>query len=823
MKTYINTIILLFIFNGSYTVLASNDKITKQPEKLILAEQLIEDGSINLAYLILKEYSETKISKNLKYRVYKDLAKIHLFEQDMVNYEKLNKKAYQLKKEDGEIYKGMYYAEKAFFWHYLMWGDSAAFYSNRSMEIIQRNRKDFSKINVPFVYQMYAIGYLYRKLEPTPKVKIIYEMPVARILMNQWFDSAKVYEKKFPFQFSSERVYLYRGVGTRYLDHVSGYQYQTKEYQKSMNISQWYSYKKAMEAYNYTIQNVINPRNWNDIILTKSLKGLCYMCVGEKIKAKHLFNSVLVQYLKRYKNYSNSPNARALMTLYSYKTINDETLPFNDTQTKKDIQILKNLNNNWWASFIQAKEYNYDPYSESPNNYLFKLYLRRYFIQKNKKDLTEATSHLLSQILNFHFIQKELKSNDFRLNNANFELLKVDNLDLKRKLQQFTQFSFSKLKSAPKVSISDIQRKLNENECLIIPCFIKNANDSYKIVIEKENISIVKSKNDINYRMLDYDTISFEKYKKISFEEYNEKIKPVISHRKPFKKIYTMYFDYSNYSTMISDSTGNNYDQLKYVAKKIQFVSIYNPYSFFTSPKMASQKELKFVKLKNEEYSKLPFMDLLCQKKFKPLNCSQTVFQGNLPKYLNSKGIIHLYGHGNFKINSELGSINLELPYQTNNQVLSISKIKENQEVNNSLIVLNNCFSGFNVNISSREFDRGIYLSLLNKGALNVIVSPNKTDDEASSKIFKSFYQNIAKGESTEDALYHAQLYYLKTNQGSLAHPKFWSPYRLISNYRFPIYTTNNKENRNAYFIFSAISFVVISGIILLYVRKRNS
>ncbi|MCE2743403.1 MAG: CHAT domain-containing protein, partial [Fluviicola sp.] len=273
---------------------------------------------------------------------------------------------------------------------------------------------------------------------------------------------------------------------------------------------------------------------------------------------------------------------------------------------------------------------------------------------------------------------------------------------------------------------------------------------------------------------------------------------------------------------MISDSTGNNYDQLKYLAKKIQFVSIYNPYSFFTSPQMASQKELKFVKLKNEEYSKLPFMDLLCQKKFNPLNSSQTVFQGNLPKYLNSKGIIHLYGHGNFKINSELGSINLELPYQTNNQVSSISKIKENQEVNNSLIVLNNCFSGFNVNISSREFDRGIYLSLLNKGALNVIVSPAKTDDESSSKIFNSFYQNIAKGETTEDALYHAQLYYLKTNQGSLAHPKFWSPYRLISNYRFPIYTTNNKENRTMYFLYSTIVFFVISGIIVLYVRKRN-
>ena len=101
----------------------------------------------------------------------------------------------------------------------------------------------------------------------------------SRILMNQWFDSAKVYENKYPFPFSSDKVMLYRGVGTRYLDLVSGYNYRNKDFQKLMNQQQWFAYSKAMESYNFTDKYIINPLNWNDVIYTKSLIGLNYMCI----------------------------------------------------------------------------------------------------------------------------------------------------------------------------------------------------------------------------------------------------------------------------------------------------------------------------------------------------------------------------------------------------------------------------------------------------------------------------------------------------------------------------------------------------------------
>ena len=160
--------------------------------------------------------------------------------------------------------------------------------------------------------------------------------------------------------------------------------------------------------------------------------------------------------------------------------------------------------------------------------------------------------------------------------------------------------------------------------------------------------------------------------------------------------------------------------------------------------------------------------------------------------------------------------------YNLESKESKVTKWNTKQIVNSSLVVLNNCFSGFNRNISSREYDRGIYLNLLNNGALNVIVSPIKTDDESSSKIFRFFYKNIAKGETTNDALYHAQLTYLSMNKGSLAHPKFWAPYRLISNYRFPIYENKEPKTKDSSYFLIFLLVVIILISIRLYVQMKR-
>ncbi len=790
---------------------------------IVVAEQLIEDGSINIAYLILVEHLKTKnLSKEVKYKVYKDLAKIHLYEQDLVNYEKLNRKAYELKKNEGEIYKGMYYAEKAFFWHFLTWADSATYYSNLSMDIIQKNRHDFHKISVGFVYQVYAVTFLYRKISPSLHLKDQYNTPIHRILMHQWFDSAIVYQKKFPFQFSSDKVMLYRGIGNRYVDAVSYYHFGNKSCQKTMTPLQWYSFKKAKEYYKIA-DKYTKVSNWNDRLLTDYMKGINYMSIGEKEKAKIVFNSILNCYFSVYKNIENSPNARLLINVISLKVTNDINLPYNEKNINHDIYLLKKLRNNWWEYSKQSAQFNYDTYNLSPNTHLYNLYKKKYLVSKNKRYLSLATSYYLTHLTNFRFFKDFKQSDSYRINNAFLELKQINNSYLKQKINKYIHLKSNIVSTAPFASITDIQKKLKVNEGIFLPVFtfINGSKKTYKVFITKNRIREFESRIEVNYILKDYDTISFDDFKKTAYRDYTETIKNVVETFPTIHRIFTLPNDFCNYETMIVDTSGSNYDELHYLSEKVQFISVYNLCDYFFRNQEKQPNSIDFVRLKNSNLNNLPFTNQLAKKSFPPLKSSFNDFDGKFANLLSKNGILHLYGHSQFNKNEATDYLNLTLPFQTKSKNKEIEDFSDQLDVSRSLIVLNNCFSGYSINSNMNEYNHNFYLKLLYNGALNVIVSPTKTDDESSSKIFHSFYQNIAKGQTTEDALYHAQIYYLKTNKGSSAHPKFWSPYKLISNYAYPIYTPA-KSNSGYYLLFGLLFSLILAILAHLHVQMKH-
>ena len=107
----------------------------------------------------------------------------------------------------------------------------------------------------------------------------------------------------------------------------------------------------------------------------------------------------------------------------------------------------------------------------------------------------------------------------------------------------------------------------------------------------------------------------------------------------------------------------------------------------------------------------------------------------------------------------------------------------------------------------------------MHNGALNVIVSPGKTDDECSAKIFNFFYKYLGEGQTPSDALFHAKISYLNTNKGSLAHPKFWSQYRLLTNYPFPIFYPE-LHKKNTYLPFT-LFFIGIFIAVLIHLRVQ--
>ena len=67
-------------------------------------------------------------------------------------------------------------------------------------------------------------------------------------------------------------------------------------------------------------------------------------------------------------------------------------------------------------------------------------------------------------------------------------------------------------------------------------------------------------------------------------------------------------------------------------------------------------------------------------------------------------------------------------------------------------------------------------------GAPALIVSLWQVNDQATSVIMQSLYENLANGMTKDEALRQAKLSYLESAQDIAAHPAFWSPFIQIGN-----------------------------------------
>ena len=65
-------------------------------------------------------------------------------------------------------------------------------------------------------------------------------------------------------------------------------------------------------------------------------------------------------------------------------------------------------------------------------------------------------------------------------------------------------------------------------------------------------------------------------------------------------------------------------------------------------------------------------------------------------------------------------------------------------------------------------------------GSPALIVSLWQVNDFATSEIMKNLYANLADGMKKDEALRQAKLQYMKSAEGVLAHPAFWSPFIMM-------------------------------------------
>jgi CHAT domain-containing protein/Tfp pilus assembly protein PilF len=105
-----------------------------------------------------------------------------------------------------------------------------------------------------------------------------------------------------------------------------------------------------------------------------------------------------------------------------------------------------------------------------------------------------------------------------------------------------------------------------------------------------------------------------------------------------------------------------------------------------------------------------------------------------------------------------------------------------NTKLNADLVVLSACETGLG-KIASGEGVIGLTRALLYAGSKNIIVSLWQVSDESTKQLMVGFYKNLLNQKSKKKAGYsdHLQKAKLKLiNEGTYAHPFFWSPFILI-------------------------------------------
>lgn len=776
----IKRLLILFILIFSSKVVFSSSQDYKTG--LLKVEQLIETNQLITAQKLIFNLKHThKESVKENYYSTKLLCKTYLFQQSFDRYNIANDDLCKLAKKLSPIYLSEAFAHKAYYWHYMMWPDSALVYSNKSYELYNKSRKFSAQIEPAFIYEVYAMTYLYRSddLKTTAYSGMGLKGYQPKLFL--YFDSSYFIQQHHPFKFTSDKAMFYRSNGNRWLDLVTGYKVKTKEESKNFKPVQWLAFRKANELYD---KGIACLKEWhrNDLLTLTALKATNYTGVGKWKEAQYYFDRVFNQFSEQELLNRTFIAYQPIMIFLTMKIRNEIQLSFNPNSNKKTIYLLEKLKREFWKSFTENSDLPYDPYRTSPYIDLFTLYTQKSNASKNnkKESLAKAVSYLLTMKSYFHFLKNK---------------------------QFFTN------KKVPYFNVKSIQKQLNENEGYIL---VQNEADllaDKKILITKDTILFIKS---FSKNKLISDTLSLKSYKEIYHKEYLTNFSEVDKKFPAVKKIYISYDDATPYEILLKNKQGRNFSKLNYLGNTINFVRIYNPYTYFNKTKQVVIDTIDVRKLTQNQSSKLMFMDEYFKTSHSFKKTTINKYTGELAALLLEKGILHIYGHGEIKVDERTNSKGFQFSYIENNNLKSVNRLTGDFKAKRDLVVLNNCFSGYN-ELNYNEFNKTIPLKILSNGASSVISSPTVIDDFYSALFFKLFYLKIQSGTYFEDAFYQTRKYIFK-QYPELKLPRNWNSLQLFQSYKLKKQQTEKSSSTT---ILMCVCFL-IAGIVLLlkYVRK---
>ena len=734
----INRSLLLICFVLFYFTVFS---LTKEEQSTISSiENSMQLGQLKQAEVQLKRCIKKNYgSLEARYTYYKLLGKVYLNQQIMDQYLKCNHRALTIARRLHPIYVSEVYANKAYYYHFMMWEDSALVYSNKAMQLFRKHQPFRSKIDVPFVYEVYAITYLYRAVDQPPKAYLDLPIPDYKQLQFQWFDSAMYYQKKYPFKFSSDQSMLYRSYANRWLDVVS-------DERKNLNSPlQILAFQKANDLYDKGIA-CLKPWHRNDYLVLSGLKGAIYTYTKKHLEADAIFKTALSRFSRNELMDRSKIAYQPLIVLQTFRVRNFLNLPYKREKTDELISELKRLKRDFWRSYHADNEYPYDPYRTSPYLNLFNLLVFKAIHEPIKKEYFEmAVSELITIKSYFHFLKNR---KDWTFN------------------------------SLPTYSIKTIQNRLKKDECFLLMHAENELLDGKKILVTCNSVHFVNSKSLGILDQSRFDTLSYTSFEKKSYADFQQCFENVLRTIPNVKKVYINYDDKNAYELMVKDTLGTSYANANYLGKTINFVRIYDAIDYFSAEKSFAMPQMDVRLLKQNDQSHLNFMQDFF-KHFQTFSkSSKKDYVGNMKYLLGQPGILHIYGHGELTMGENIRTFNFGIKYLFENSIRLENRLTGDFEVKRDLVVLNNCFSGFPMFLIN-EFNRTIPMRIMSNGASSVLVSPGKVDDYFSSEFFSVFYQRLAEGVFFEDAVFQARNAFFKVNP-NLRHPKYWDAFQLV-------------------------------------------
>jgi len=254
-----------------------------------------------------------------------------------------------------------------------------------------------------------------------------------------------------------------------------------------------------------------------------------------------------------------------------------------------------------------------------------------------------------------------------------------------------------------------------------------------------------------------------------------------------FSKLDYLIREYNiNYANSANIYFKNSHSKRHLRNQTLAFAPIYNSEKF---------------KLSNESYTLMPLpgvqkeVDAIAQTVktdvFRGQEATEERFRALSQKY----DILHLAMHA--YINDSLPAYSRlafsPMPSSTNVELskdgwLNTADIYNLNLRNTRLTVLSACNTGVG------RMQKGEGLMSLSRGFLyagcpSIVVSLWEVEDQAGTEIMTSFYKNLKKGKTKDEALRLAKIEYLDNSNSRLAHPHYWMSFKCIGD-NSPLYTS---------------------------------